>query len=131
VPSERCRSYSWSVIGRASSQLRDPDPPGGRTETDPVPVEQPARQVGTVPPLDVTGVRTVAVGAGLWLIAFVALLPFYGTLRDSGRSWWVWTCVTGFALGLVGLEYCRRRRARLARQPDREVETSPLGAAGL
>lgn len=89
------------------------------------------RAAAKVQPLDVTGVRTVAVGAGLWLVAFVVLLPFYGTLRDHGRGWWLWTCVAGFALGLVGLEYCRRRLSRLASQPHREVETSPLGAAGL
>lgn len=82
-------------------------------------------------PLDVTGVRTVAVGACLWLVALAALLPFYPTLREQGRGWWLWTCVAGFVFGLLGLEYCRRRRRRLAGQPEREVETSPLGAAGL
>ncbi len=66
--------------------------------------------VANVEPLDVDGVRTVEVGVGLWLIAFIALLPFYGTLRDSGRTWWLWTCLAGFGLGLFGLEYCRRRR---------------------
>lgn len=87
--------------------------------------------VATVHPLDVTGVRTVAVGAGLWLGALVALLPFYSSLQEQGRGWWLWTCGAGFGLGLIGLEYCRRRRHRLAKQPDREVETSPLGAAGF
>lgn len=66
--------------------------------------------VATVEPLDVDGVRTVAVGSVLWLIAFVALLPFYGRLADTGRTWWLWTCMAGAGLGLVGLEYCRRRR---------------------
>lgn len=66
--------------------------------------------VADVPPLDVDGVRTVAVGTALWLIGFLALLPFYGMLADSGRSWWLWTCLIGFALGLFGLEYCRRHR---------------------
>ena len=87
--------------------------------------------VGTVQPLDVTGVRTVTVGVILWLVAFVALLPFYATLQDNDRTWWLWTCLAGFGLGLLGLEYCRRRRNRLAREPEREVESSPLGAAGL
>lgn len=64
-----------------------------------------------VEPLDVDGVRTVAVGCVLWAVAFVGLLPFYGPLRDSGRGWWLWTCLAGLALGLFGLEYCRRRRA--------------------
>ena len=49
----------------------------------------------------------------LTLLAFVALLPFYGELQDSGRVWWLWTCLAGFGLGLFGVEYCRR--CRLAR----------------
>jgi hypothetical protein len=68
--------------------------------------------VAKVEPLDVDGVRTVALGTGLWLLAFVLLLPFYGQLRDDGRLWWLWTCLAGFGLGLVGWEYCRRRRRR-------------------
>lgn len=66
--------------------------------------------VADVEPLDVDGVRTVEVGVAVWLIAFVALLPFYGRLEDDGRGWWLWTCMAGFGLGLFGLEYCRRRR---------------------
>ncbi len=86
--------------------------------------------VAPVQPLDVTGTRTVTVGAVLWAIAFVALLPFYDTLRDDGNVWWLWTCVAGFGLGLLGREYCRRREQRLRTSP-RDPETSPLGAAGL
>lgn len=37
--------------------------------------------VADVDPLDVDGVRTIAVGAALWLVAFVLLLPFYGSLE--------------------------------------------------
>ncbi len=66
--------------------------------------------VADVEPLDVDGVRTVTVGLALWVVAFLALLPFYGQLRDQGRAWWVWTCLAGVALGLFGLEYCRRSK---------------------
>ena len=73
--------------------------------------------VADVETLDVDGVRTVEIGSALWLIAFVALLPFYGRLEESGRLWWLWTCMAGFGLGLIGLEFCRRRRkARLERE---------------
>ena len=65
--------------------------------------------VAQVEPLDVSGIRTVSIGSGLWLVALVALLPFYGTLEEQGRLWWLWTCVAGFGVGMVGLEYCRRR----------------------
>ncbi len=70
--------------------------------------------IADVEPLDVDGVRTVQVGSLLWFVAFLALLPFYGQLQDSGRTWWLWTCLAGLGLGLFGLEYTtRRRRARV------------------
>ena len=40
------------------------------------------------------------------------LLPFSGRLREDGNLWWLWTCVAGFGLGLVGWDHCRRRRKR-------------------
>ena len=72
--------------------------------------------VADVEPLDVDGVRTVAVGSVLWLVAFVLLLPFAGRLSDADRVWWLWTCLAGFGLGVIGWDYCRRRRNR--RQAD-------------
>ena len=74
--------------------------------------------IAEVEPLDVDGVRTVAVGSILWLVGFVALLPFYGRLADDGRTWWLWACTAGGGLGLVGLEYCRRRRSAHADEAD-------------
>ncbi|WP_239021647.1 DUF2530 domain-containing protein [Nocardioides jishulii] len=68
--------------------------------------------VAEVQPLDVDGVRAVEIGTALWAVAFVALLPFWSSLAESGRLWWLWTCTTGLALGLFGIEYCRRRRDR-------------------
>ena len=69
--------------------------------------------VADLEPLDVDGTRTVAVGTVLWLIAFVLLLPFYDRLEETHRLWWLWTCLAGFGWGMVGLEYCRRRRRSL------------------
>jgi hypothetical protein len=66
--------------------------------------------VADVEPLDVDGTRTVAVGSALWLVAFLVLLPFHDTLSASGRGWWLWTCLAGFGLGVIGWDYCRRRR---------------------
>ncbi|WP_246456282.1 DUF2530 domain-containing protein [Nocardioides mesophilus] len=68
--------------------------------------------IADVDPLDVDGVRTVAVGTVLWLVAFVLLLPFSGRLAENDRSWWLWTCLAGFGLGVLGWDYCRRRRNR-------------------
>ena len=84
--------------------------------------------VADVEPLDVDGVRTVEVGIGLFMVAFVALLPFYGQLQQSGRLWWLWTCLAGVGLGFLGLEYCRRRRrvrqTRLVRRGAAEAATA-------
>ncbi|MEJ7708115.1 MAG: DUF2530 domain-containing protein [Nocardioidaceae bacterium] len=85
----------------------------------------------SVQPLDVNGVRTMAFGALLWFLAGALLVPFYSTLQDNDRGWYLWTCCAGFGLGLIGVEYCRRRRRLLADHPERETETSPLGAAGF
>jgi hypothetical protein len=68
--------------------------------------------VADVQPLDLDGVRTVEIGTVLWLVAFVAMLPFYGRLEESGRLWWLWACMAGFGLGLFGIEICRKRRSR-------------------
>jgi hypothetical protein len=73
--------------------------------------------VADVDPLDVDGVRTVQVGTALWGLAFLLLLPFTSRLREDGHLWWLWTCIAGFGLGLVGWDHCRRRRnARQARE---------------
>jgi hypothetical protein len=74
--------------------------------------EEPRRPVADVAPLDVDGVRAVEIGTILWLVAFVGMLPFYGRLKEDGHAWWLWTCLAGFGLGALGVEYCRRRRSR-------------------
>lgn len=116
---------------RPTDRLRDPDPFGGRPPIDQIEIRKKTYFTAKVQPLDLTGVRTVTVGAVLWAVAFFALLPFYSTLQKNDHGWWLWTCSAGFGLGLLGLDYCRRRRRKLAAQPEREVETSPIGAAGL
>jgi hypothetical protein len=75
--------------------------------------------IADVEPLDVDGVRTVEVGTAVFFVAFIALLPFYGRLEEDGHTWWLWSCLAGVGLGLLGLEYCRRRRRyRLTQQQD-------------
>ncbi|CAA9348013.1 MAG: hypothetical protein AVDCRST_MAG36-1770 [uncultured Nocardioidaceae bacterium] len=70
--------------------------------------------IADVEPLDVTGVRTVVVGTVLFVLAFLALLPFTDDLRATDRLWVLWTCGAGVGLGLFGVRYCRRRAAALA-----------------
>ena len=105
----------------------------GRTVSD---VTDPQRRpethaVADIEPLDVDGVRTLAAGTIGWAVAFLVLLAFRAELAEQGRLWWLWTCLAGVRLGLVSLEYCRRRRNRLRSEPPRPPEASPLGAAGL
>lgn len=105
---------STTLVGVEEQPQRGPGEGAGRSgETEHVQVHAIGKRrfvVADVEPLDVDGVRTVAVGTVLWAVAFVLLLPFYGRLVDSGRDWWLWTCVAGFGLGLIGVDYCRRRR---------------------
>lgn len=68
-----------------------------------------------VAPLDVDGVRAVAVGTGLWAVALVACLLFVDTLREDGHLWWIATCACGVVLGLAGLGYVTRRRSAIRR----------------
>jgi hypothetical protein len=66
-----------------------------------------------VAPLDVDAVRTVQIGTGLWAVALVATLVARDTLADQGRTWWIWTCVAGVVLGIMGLVVTTRRRRRI------------------
>lgn len=74
-------------------------------------MDSPARQVA---PLDVDAVRTVQVGTALWAVAFVVAVVLRDRLSDDGREWWIWTCVAGVLLGLIGIAITTRRRRRIA-----------------
>jgi hypothetical protein len=77
-------------------------------------------------------VRTVAVGTGLWAVAFCVLVVFRDQLADEGLGWFLWTCLAGLGMGLLGLEYTRKRRdaiarARLQEEADRlDLDSEPL-----
>jgi hypothetical protein len=70
-----------------------------------------------VEPVGNDGVRTVAVGTALWVIGFLVLLPFRDALAEHDADWWLWVCVAGAGLGLLGIAYCVRRRNRLGSRP--------------
>jgi hypothetical protein len=76
--------------------------------------------IAPVEPLDVDGVRTVQVGTALFFVAFLALLPFYSNLQEADRLWLLWMCLAGVGLGLLGAEYCKRRRRYRA---ERDAES--------
>ena len=52
----------------------------------------------------------VTAGTALWAVAFLALLPFRTRLQAAGDDWWIWVCLTGFGLGVLGSLWVRRRR---------------------
>ena len=66
-------------------------------------------------PLEANDVATVTVGTIVWFALFVGQLPFYGWYSDHGHTWWIWTCLAGGCLGLVGLKYVRARRDAIRR----------------
>lgn len=75
--------------------------------------EDQQRHYRHVEPLDVDAVRTVQIGTVLWAIALVVTLVARDALQDAGHSWWIWTCVAGVVLGLIGLVITMRRRRRI------------------
>ena len=85
----------------------------------------------TPEPLDVDAVSVVTVGTLLWALGGLGLVVFArGWLERNHDVWWVWTCVSGFLLGLVGIVYVRRRRSALGRlgAARGEQPVSPIGS---
>lgn len=73
-----------------------------------------SRDIPEVEPLDVDGVRTISIFTTLWAVAFVFLALRKDTLDAAGQGWWLWTCLAGVGLGLLGIEHSRRRRDAIA-----------------
>ena len=66
------------------------------------------------PPLETNDVAIVAGGTVAWAVACVALVVARLAGADI-HAWWIAMCAVGAGLGLVGVRYCRRRRAAIAR----------------
>lgn len=71
-----------------------------------------------VAPLDVDGLNVVVIGLVLFAVATGICLLWHETLVARGDGWWLWVCVTGFGLGLVGLGYSTLRRQRRRSDSD-------------
>lgn len=67
-----------------------------------------------VPALDVDGLAVVTVGTAMFGVVSVVLAFAYDWLASRGHGSWLQISAAGFALGLVGLGYCWRRRRRRA-----------------
>ena len=71
-------------------------------------------------PVDADGVSAVAIGTCLWALAGATLWMFFRpTLAAHDATWWLWVCLVGFGLGLLGLPYVTRRRAVYRRHAAR------------
>ncbi|MEU1277267.1 DUF2530 domain-containing protein [Streptomyces sp. NPDC005805] len=66
-------------------------------------------------PLEGPIVATITGGTILWFVMFLVQVPFYGWFDDRGLTWWVWTCLAGGGLGLIGIWYVRGRDAAIKR----------------
>jgi len=66
-------------------------------------------------PLDVSAVGFVAAGTVLWFVGFLVLLPFRARLAADGHEIWLWTCLAGAGLGLIGLPLTLRQRSAARR----------------
>ena len=70
------------------------------------------------PPLEANDQLVTGVFGVGWSIALIALLLARGSLPAADR-WWIWTCATGFGLGVFGFCYVpvlKRSRARTAQR---------------
>lgn len=105
--SRRVRGFTASAYGAASCRYR------ARVSEQP---DQPE-----VRPLDVDGVAAVAVGTAVWAVLAVAALLLRDRLAAAGHDWWLWVCVAGVGLGLLGLPLViRRSRAYRAAGDDED-----------
>ena len=62
-----------------------------------------------------------------WAVALVVVLIARDAL-PAGSRWWVWTCVTGLAMGLFALWYVPVLKRGRQRAADRRGPRQPSGA---
>jgi hypothetical protein len=72
-------------------------------------------------PLEADDALTVKVGTVVWLALFLGQLPFYGWYSDHGHAWWIWSCLVGVGLGLIGLRYVSSRQKAIRRDKERDA----------
>lgn len=64
-----------------------------------------------VKPLDVDGVNAAIAGTVAFVIGLIVTVVFRDNLAASNSQWWIWVCVAGATMGLLGVAYTTRRRA--------------------
>jgi len=81
----------------------------------------------TPEPLDLDAVPVVAGGTVVWALTGLGLLLFGRDWLADGHWWVAWTCAAGVFLGLVGIRYCVRTQAALARERAAAAEAGEPG----
>ncbi|MEU5163729.1 DUF2530 domain-containing protein [Streptomyces sp. NPDC020875] len=76
-------------------------------------------------PLEGPVVATITGGTIIWFALFLVQIPFYSWFDDRDLMWWVWTCLAGGGLGLIGIWYVRGRDAALRRASETPSPESP------
>jgi len=110
---------------------RRADEPEGTPERDTSGRTAPRTRAGRpkLEPMQINEAKVIWIGIGLWAAAFLILLPFRQSLTSDGHGWWLYTCLAGAGLGMVGLPMVGRRKAVMhretehGRQADHDEET--------
>ncbi|MEV6398049.1 DUF2530 domain-containing protein [Streptomyces sp. NPDC051907] len=79
-------------------------------------------------PLEGPVVATIIGGTILWFVMFLVQVPFYSWFDERDLTWWVWTCLAGAGLGLIGIWYVRGRDAAIKRSLAEKAEQTEAGA---
>ena len=66
------------------------------------------------PPLETDDVRIVAAGGVAFAVALLVLFALDLAGKDI-HGWWLGMCAYGVFLGVIGVRYCQRRQAAIAR----------------
>jgi drug/metabolite transporter (DMT)-like permease len=70
------------------------------------------RELVQPPAVQINSRRVIVVGTVLFAVGFVVLLPFYGWLGRHDHRVWLWTCLAGVLLGVLGYAIMRRHRGQ-------------------
>lgn len=54
--------------------------------------------------------KAFLVGIALWLVGLAVVIALLQPLTAAGQTWWLWTCVAGLAIGLIGILYTHWRQ---------------------
>lgn len=65
-----------------------------------------------VAPVDADGVMASQLGTAAFGLLTIVAWWFRDALEQRGDAWWLWTCLTGFLIGVAIVAFTRRRRAR-------------------